>query len=360
MVKENGIISDHSSIQNTGESTGFSRSYQILYKRRWIVFLMGMIGLIIGVFYAQKKPVVYESHLTFSLDEGAGGSGTAAGGLLGLVAQFGLAGGGGNDMFSGDNILEVIKSRRIVEAVLLGTDTVNNKQISLMSEWKNMKLKHIKSAKQRELLLAIQFPAGSKKNQLTYIQDSLLYKAYEYIVKYDLDASRPDKKLNIYQIKFRSENERFTKIFTDRILSVTTQFYTELKTKKSMETLNVLEERVAAVKNNLGSSIVSRAASQDANINPAFAKSQVPIQKQQINIQAYGVAYGELCKNLELARFQYLQNVPLLQIIDNADYPMDEIKSSKLKYMSLAFLLFSFAGGLSILLFAQFKKKRSQ
>ncbi len=357
MLEESTTNRNKSYIQNTDELAGFfiSKSYQILYKRRWIIFLMGLIGMIAGFFYAQRKPIIYESHLTFSLDEGASGSGSASSGLIGLVAQFGLGGGGGNDMFSGDNILEVIKSRRIVEAVLLGTDTINNKQFSLMNEWVSMKLKHIKSAKQRQILANIRFPVGSKKNQLNYAQDSLLYKVYQDVVKYNLEASRPDKKLNIYQIKFRSENEVFTKIFTDRILSATTQFYTELKTKKSMETLNALEERVAAIKNNLGSSIVSRAASQDANINPAFAKSQVPMQKQQINIQAYGVAYGELCKNLELARFQYLQNVPLMQIIDNADYPMDEMKPAKLKYMSLAFLLFAFATGLFIIIIAQFR-----
>jgi uncharacterized protein involved in exopolysaccharide biosynthesis len=36
-------------------------------------------------------------------------------------------------------------------------------------------------------------------------------------------------------------------------------------------------------------------------------------------------------KNLELARFQYLNEIPLMQIIDAANYPMEKIKSGKLK-----------------------------
>jgi hypothetical protein len=36
-------------------------------------------------------------------------------------------------------------------------------------------------------------------------------------------------------------------------------------------------------------------------------------------------------KNLELARFQYLKSIPLMQVIDNADYPMKKIKMGKLK-----------------------------
>jgi len=57
----------------------------------------------------------------------------------------------------------------------------------------------------------------------------------------------------------------------------------------------------------------------------------VPVQKQQTNIQVYGAAYAEMFKNLELARFQYLNEIPLMQIIDHANYPMEKIRSGKLK-----------------------------
>jgi hypothetical protein len=47
-------------------------------------------------------------------------------------------------------------------------------------------------------------------------------------------------------------------------------------------------------------------------------------------MQVYGGAYAEMFKNLELARYQYLKEVPLMQIIDEADYPMKKIKKGKL------------------------------
>ena len=34
-------------------------------------------------------------------------------------------------------------------------------------------------------------------------------------------------------------------------------------------------------------------------------------------------------KNLELARYQYLKDIPLLQIIDDVNYPMRKIKRGK-------------------------------
>ena len=85
------------------------------------------------------------------------------------------------------------------------------------------------------------------------------------------------------------------------------------------------------MKGDLNSSISNRATLQDVNVNPAFSAAQVPVLKQQTNIQVYSAAYGEMFKNLEVARFQYLNEIPLMQIIDPADYPMKKIKMGKLK-----------------------------
>ena len=153
-----------------------------------------------------------------------------------------------------------------------------------------------------------------------------------------MEADRPDKRLSIFSIRVKSGNEKFTKIFTDKLIHATDNLYTDISSKKERQTLEILEQRVASMKGSLSASISSKAASQDVNLNPAFAESQVPLQKQQVNIQAYGSAYGEMFKNLELARFQYLNKIPLIQIIDHADYPMKKIKTSKLK-TAILFLL---------------------
>ena len=297
----------------------------------WIRFLMRqwiLIGLICvgaglaGIFYAMNEAIQFESELTFSLDEN---SSSSNGGLASLAAQFGL-GASDNDLFSGDNIVEVIKSRTIIERVLLSTDTFNGKSTSLIEYYNTLSSR--KNVKNEP---PVNLPPGLKKGHLSYIQDSVLYDTYTNILKNFLTAGRPDKQLNIYILKFRSPNEKFTKIFTEKILSETVKFYTELKTQKSQSTLHILEQRVAELKGNLNASISARAGSEDANVNPTFAEAQVPMQKQQVNMKVYGAAYEELYKNMELARFQYLQNIPLVQVINNADYPMKKIRANKLQ-----------------------------
>lgn len=301
----------------------FSAFLHVLLKRWWILGLAGLLGGIGGVFYAMKKKPVYESNLTFVLDEGSGGSGMT--GAITIAAQLGVNLGGGNEMFSGDNICEIIRSRRIVEQVLLTVDTFGKKPFTLVEYF--LQLSKVKNKKGKE----VHFFPGSAKGNLTYAQDSVLFLVYEGLVKNNIESDRPNKKLDIFSVRVSSPDEQFTKVFTDRLMSATDSFYTEICSKKSRETLQILERRVAEMRGNLNTSISQRAATQDANLNPAFAASEVPVIKYQTNMQVYGGAYAEMFKNLEIAQFQHLKKIPLIQIIDRADYPMKKVKASKIK-----------------------------
>lgn len=298
----------------------------ILKRRWWLFILVGLLAGTAGFFYAKSQKPKYQSKLTFALDDG--GSEGGLGGALSLAAQFGLNLGGGKDVFAGENIIEILKSRRMVERVLLSVDTFNNKPTTLIEYFIDQSGLRIRT--KNPAVAAIHFPIGQTKETFTYIQDSILFATYNEFAGNYIVAQKPDRKLNIFEVNVTSPNEKFTKIFTDRIVAETNNFYIELSSKKSLQTLAILEQRVASMKGNLNSSISSKAATQDANLNPAFAQAQVPIQQQQVNMQVYGGAYGEMFKNLELARFQYLKEVPLMQIIDAADYPMKKIKKSKL------------------------------
>jgi hypothetical protein len=255
-------------------------------------------------------------------------------GALSLAAQFGLNIGNGKDIFSGDNIIEILKSRRIVENVLLSTDTFKNTPSTLIEHY--LDVSGGRTARTKD----IHFLPGQTRAELSYLQDSLLYNTYSRMVRSDISADRPDKKLSIYEVRITSDDERFAKIFTDRLIQEANKFYIEICSKKSRETMEILERRVSFMKGSLDTSLNARASIQDVNLNPAFAAAQVPVLKQQMNIQMYGAAYGEMFKNLELARYNYLKEIPLMQIIDPADYPMKKIKVSRL-YTGLFFIIIS-------------------
>lgn len=315
---------------------------KFILKKWWLFLIIGVIAGISGIIYASRQKPEYKSRLTFALDDGGNAN---IGSLINLASQLGLSSGGSTEVFSGDNILGILKSRRMIEKVLLSVDTFNNKPFTLIEFY----LQNSGERKENSKLKAIHFPVGQDKSTFSYQQDSLLYKTYQGFSEKYIVAQRPDRKLSIYEINVTSPSEKFTKDFTDRIITETNNFYIEIRTKKAKETLDVLEQRVAAMKENMNSSITDKATVRDVNINPAFSSAEVPVQKQQANIQVYGAAYGEMFKNLELARFQYLNEIPLLQIIDEADYPMNKIKTGKLK---MAFLFAIFAELLTLCWFA--------
>jgi hypothetical protein len=302
-----------------------------------LLVLIGFSAGLSGFFYASYQKPTFESRLTFSLD--AGPNKGSLSGAMSLAAQFGFGLSSGQSMFDGDNILEIMRSRRVIENVLLSIDTFDGKPFTLMQYY--IEVQGFKEAFQKNNYFKnISFPVGSNKNSLSYLQDSILYNVCQGFSSENLIASRPDKKLSIYEVRVSSRSEKFSKVFTDRIVAETSNFYTEITSKKDKETLEILEQRVASLKGNVSSSIDIKTSNQDANINPAFAAAQSPLLKEQYNVQAYSEAYKEMFKTLEMARYQYLKQIPLLQIIDHADYPMKRIKPSRLR-TGLLFSVFS-------------------
>jgi uncharacterized protein involved in exopolysaccharide biosynthesis len=321
----NQSLSDIQEIPFAKVVTAFKLLAKYLLKKWWVLLIVGFIGGSLGVLVATIQKAKYQSSLSFSLEDG----GNSLGGALGLAAEFGFNfGGGSGNVFSGENIISIVTSRRIIEQTLLAVDTLEGKPIT-MAEYFISINKWRKKAKSNSVLGRVSFPVGFSRGQLSYLQDSVLFNIQKEVSK-NLVASRRDKKLNIYDISFVSPDEKFTKKFTDKLIDETIRFYTSLRLKKSKQILDILEERMRSMEGAVKGAISQKASLQDANINPAFAEQSAQLQKKQVDVTAYGAAYEELFKSLEMARYQYLSDAPLLQVIDGADYPMKRIKNGRL------------------------------
>ena len=91
--------------------------YQFLLTKWKLIVLAGIIGGLIGFTYAYFQKPTYKAVLTFALEEDKGGG---ASGLGGLASQFGFdIGGSGGGAFAGSNLIELMKSRLLVEKTLL-------------------------------------------------------------------------------------------------------------------------------------------------------------------------------------------------------------------------------------------------
>ena len=324
----------------------------ILKIRGWIgylktkslmIFLIGIIGGGIGFVYALYKKPIYTATLTFSVEEEKSASG-GLGGALGLASTLGfdLGGVSGGGIFSGANLIELIKSRSLVEKALLSPITINNKKKSLATfyiEFYGLN----KNWNEEPKLKNIQFEPFADRTKFTLQQDSILGKIYEKIIKPDgaLLVSQKDKKVVIITIEVNTISEVFSKNFAEALVNVVSNFYIETKTKKAKYNYEILQKQTDSIRNELNMAIngVARANDYTYNLNPALNVERTTSAKRQVDVQANTAILTQLVANLEMSKVSLRKETPLIQIIDIPILPLKKDKVSKVISFLLGWLL---------------------
>jgi len=314
--------------------------YRYLLSKWLIILIAGLIGGALGFAYAFTQKPVYTATTTFVLEEGEGGGGL--GQYAGLASMMGVdLGSGGGGIFKGDNILELYKSRKMIQGTLLNQDTFEGKQQLLIDRYIEFN-KLREGWAEKPTLAKLKFisnPIGYDR-----IRDSVMGKIIQNINKGVLKVSKPDKKLSIINVEVKSEDELFAKSFGNNIVAKVNQFYINTKTKKSIENVKILQHQTDSVRRLLNSSIGGVAAAIDANpnSNPAFQSLKVGSQRKQVDVQANGAIYQELVKNLELSKITLRKERPLIQVIDEPVFPLKMEKLGKAKGIILGGIIFGF------------------
>ena len=170
----------------------------------WILICIVSVATAgLGVWYAYAAKPKYEATVSFVLSS----NNMPGGSLFGLASQFGINLDGSNtDVFAGDNIIALMKSRRMVQQALLKKPKeINASLINIIAE--EMKFDKVWAKKDRTKS-AFPFPDDAAK--ITKVQDSLLRAVYIFISKKMLDISKPDKDQSIYVVATNSSNEIFS------------------------------------------------------------------------------------------------------------------------------------------------------
>jgi hypothetical protein len=306
-------------------------------KSRWLnIVITAILGAILGLGYSFYKKPVYTATCTFVLEEP--GKGAGIGQYAGLASLAGISiGGGGGGIFEGDNIIELYKSRIMIEKTLLRTLTIKEKKISLIERY--IADKQLRKKWKKEHIDSVSF--NNSPETFTRLQDSIITDLVIAFNKKNLNVSKPDKKLNIIKVEFLDEDELFAKEFTLDLVENVNNFYIQTKTKKAYQDVLILQKQADSVKNVLNLSISGVASAVDAspNANPALLSLKVPSQKKQIDVQASSSIYGEIVKNLEISKISLRQEMPLIQVIDKPVLPLDKNYIGKIKAIILGGLI---------------------
>jgi hypothetical protein len=312
--------------------------WQFLLRKWVIIFLAGLIGAGIGVANAWLTKPLYIAKLTFSVENEKRNS---LGGYAGLASMAGIDWGDGGNMFSSDNIMSIMTSRKMVVKTLLSPITINNKKTTLIEYWLYFNEINDKWSEKPELA-GLKFPLLLNPDSLTRIQDSLLSDIHAGMIKKVISISKPDKKLSLVEASCTSTNEIFSKVFLETLSAQVTDFYIKSKTKRLQENVDILQNKADSLYRVMSNSMYRSATLADQNINMARQVAGVDRQKKQVDMQVSSTAYGEILKNLEAAKITLQKESPLIQVIDQPVLPLLKEKASKLKGLLIGGFLAGF------------------
>ena len=314
--------------------------YDFLISKWKIIVFFGFIGALLGLGYSIFKKPTYTASLTFALEED-GGSG---GGVLNLASQFGFdLGTSGGGAFSGANLMELFRSRNMIEKTLLSPVQYKKKQISLADMY--LEVHEISEDWEEDPKLKnIHFLPEMNRSNFTRVHDSILGKISGNISSGNLTVGQKDKKVDIINIDVSSKNELFSKYFCEALVREVSDFYVETKSKKAFENLKILQHQTDSVRGALNGAITGVAVATDNtfNLNPALNVRRAPSAKRQFDVQANTAILTEIVKQLELAKVTFRKETPLIQIIDKPILPLPKEKFGKFKGIFLGGFLFSF------------------
>lgn len=301
-------------------------------KGKWLVIsCLSLLGGGIFFTYAHFQKIIYTATLSFVLqDESPQSSG---GGLSGIASQFGLdIGGTSNGAFSQANIIELIRSRELIETTLLTTCNISGKKQTLADLYidsLDLRKKIIHDDKFR----SISFLENQNRDGMPFNQRLLLISIYRSILG-NLAINLKDKKGSILVIEYKCVNEMFAKVFTEMLASRVSEFYITTKSAKAKNNVDILQRQADSLKSMLNAHLfgVARINENTFNMNPSLSLLRVPSIKGQLDVQIGSALLTQVLGSLEMAKIALRKETPLFFIIDKPVFPLSKTKPSSIIY----------------------------
>jgi hypothetical protein len=315
--------------------------YRFLLSKWKTIVIAGVIGSLLGIGYSVIQKPVYTASLSFALeDDKSAGSG----GVFSLASQFGISlGGSGGGIFEGTNLIELFKSRTMVEQTLMKPVFYKGDTISLAEMYiQNKKWREFWDKKPE--FAKIQFIPGTKRKYFTRVHDSILGLIYTDLSKNSLSVGQKDKKISIITMEVSSTNELFSKYFCENLAREVGLFYITTKSKKARTNMEILARQTDSIRQELNGSIEGLATANDNtfNLNPALNVRRVPSARKQVDVQANTAILTELVKQTELAKVTVRRETPLIQVLDRPILPLKKERFGKTKGILLGGILAGF------------------
>jgi uncharacterized protein involved in exopolysaccharide biosynthesis len=299
------------------------RDYTRELKKKFILIsTVLIISIISGLVYSSIQKDKFEAVLSFIVEGQSEGPNLSS--ISGMASQFGLdLGGSSSSTFSQQNVIELLKSRKVIESTLSKSCIVNNEEDILLNHY---------------ISINNMIEDGENISFFSSSKDSITNIIWKEIIDFKIDLSYQNDEANILNLTYTSTSSEFAKNFTELLVEEISQMYSHYQTEKTRNSLKNLELRSDSIFRELKNSERNFARVKDRNLRVINASGRLDEIQYMREVQVLNAIYLELIKNTELVKMNLLNETPIIQLIDVPVLPLEySNRSSKL------FWVFSFS-----------------
>ncbi len=317
------------------------REYALESIRYWYIPLL--FALLVGGYQLYKYftyDPVYPAKITFSVDEDEGGGST---GLSSVLGQFGL-GGVRPTRYNLDKILELSKSRRVVQQTLFNKITIDGKEDFIANHLLRLyKLNTVDPKKSKA-----ESPFYFTKDSVSVFdrkENEVLLMLYNFIIgppdqpKKALLSAAYNEDTNIMSLSAFTTDETLSLELAKRMFESLSNYYVNKAIEKQVKTFKIVREKRDSVLTVLKSVEYQLANFKDSHRNLLMKTDQVAELHLQRELTALAAMYAEVLKNTEVADFALRNKTPFIQVIDSPILPIAPTQLSLLRQILMGLIL---------------------
>lgn len=301
----------------------------------WYIVLLCILIAFAYLFYEKVTTLVkYPAALTFMLnDDGESGTNSGVGMILGSL---GIGGKKGGETANLEKILQLFKTRAVIDRALLKRIDLNDKNDFLVNHiideygleylldeyqrmsWKKQILDEDPNFRMKHDSIAIY--TENEQVMMKIVYDNVVGSVGRGIKA--LMTSSLDEDSGIMAVSVSTTSELLTIEMLNTVYEQLSLFFIEKAIEKQQKTFDILSEKNDSISRVLLQSEYELADFKDSNRKLVTVKGYLKEQRLERQVKILNVMYAEAIKNLEISDFALKRRKPYVQLIDSPMRPL--------------------------------------
>ena len=312
---------------------------EVVRNWKWVL-LITILVIAIFLYKAISTPDTYPAELTFMVNEDDGGG---LGAMSAILGQFGFAG-GGSESNNLSKILELAKSRNIIQQVIFDTVSINGKEDLVGNHIIKLYDFHEKWEDDTTGLKGFLFKDVDQSSG-TRMHNKVLKALYKRIIGSPempgLLSKGFSEDTGIMEFSVKTINEDLSIYLCKDVYEKLSTFYVIKTVEKQRQTYDLMSQKVDSLKKEMQTAEYGLANFKDSHKGLFTTKGRLKEMRLEREVRILNEMYAVSLQNFEIADFSLKNKTPFIQLIDEPIAPIKPEKESVLKSLLIgAFLGF--------------------